>query len=96
MLWPILTIDRLLGSLHAAAGRHATADERFAAARRHDAAAGFHTDAAWATFEHAQLLAATDTARASKLTSEAEQLAHRHGIRPLLDRIAETQALSVR
>jgi tetratricopeptide (TPR) repeat protein len=91
---PILTTDRLLGFLHATAGRRATAEEHFAAARRHDTAAGFHTDAAWATFEHAQTLAATDTARASKLTTEAEQLAHRHGIRSLLDRIAQTQALT--
>jgi tetratricopeptide (TPR) repeat protein len=87
--WPTLTRDRLLGSLHATAGRLTAAEERFAAARRHDDAAGFHTDAAWATFEHAQMLAATDTTRAAKLTSEAEQLAHRHGIRSLLDRIAE-------
>jgi hypothetical protein len=95
MPWPILSTDRLLGSLHTTAGHDATADDRFAAARRHDAAAGFHTDAAWATFEHAQMLAASDPARAPKLASEAAQLAHRHGMRSLLDRIAETQALPV-
>jgi hypothetical protein len=94
--WPIIPTDRLLGCLHAAAGDRATADERFAAARRHDARAGYKTDAAWATCEHGQMLAAADPAPPAKPNSEAEQLAHRHGIRSLLDRIAETQALVVR